>query len=111
MIRNELFRETGANPVRARRREVHISYLCPHRNATISGKAIGNDLRRPVSETPSRNIETFNTDSDRGRRFSGKQNIVFKGDFKYENKMHEKNNVIHPLYGAYCGYGTLYNRL
>ncbi|MDE6055130.1 MAG: hypothetical protein K2G55_15545, partial [Lachnospiraceae bacterium] len=58
------------------------SYLCPHRNAKISGKAIGNDLRRPVSEAPSRNIETFNTDSDRGRRFSGKQNISIQRRFQ-----------------------------
>lgn len=111
MIRNELSRETGETPVRARRRKVHTSYHCPHRNATVSGKVIGCDLRRPASEVPSRNIGTFIADPDRGRRFSVNRKIQFKGDFKYENKTHEKINVIHPLYGAYCGYGTFCNGL
>ena len=82
MIRNELFRETGANPVRARRRKVHVSYHCPHRNATFPGKVIGPDLRRPVSDVPSRNIETFNTDSDRGRRFSVETKYKFQRRFQ-----------------------------
>lgn len=57
MIKNGLPGETGANPVRARRRKVHIvTVILP--NATVLGKAIGVSLRRPVNGVPSRNIRT-----------------------------------------------------
>lgn len=34
-----------------------------------------------------------------------------KGDREDEDEMQEKSIVIHPLYGAYCGYGTWYSGL
>ena len=58
---------------------------------------------------PSRNI--------RADRFSfltasaGFRENKNKGDSTYENESKDKTNVIHPLYGADCGYGTLYNGL
>ena len=57
LINDELFGETGANPVRARRRKVH-EYIADLTESHISGQAIGEYLRRPVSIVPSRNIRT-----------------------------------------------------
>lgn len=52
-----LFGETGADPVRARRREAHIYYL-PDREPQFRDKPLDENLRRPVTRVPSRNIRT-----------------------------------------------------
>ena len=52
-----LFGKTGANPVRARRREAHIYYL-PDRKPQFRDKPLDGNLRRPVTRVPSRNIRT-----------------------------------------------------
>lgn len=70
MIENELSGETGANPVRARRREA-LLYCVDLTGSHISGQAIGESLRRPVIIVPSRNIRTRESSyiSDRERRY------------------------------------------
>lgn len=55
--RKELSGETGANPVRARRRKVKL-YHADLTESHISGQAIGGYLRRLVSIVLSRNIRT-----------------------------------------------------
>lgn len=57
MIVHGLFGETGANPVRARRREAlfHHAKLTGRRNPE---NVIGFYLRRPLCSMPSRNIRT-----------------------------------------------------
>ncbi len=58
---------------------------------------------------PSRNIQAHILTFNRERRPGGE--ILTKGDYYYAEKTWKEIIVLHPLYGADCGYGTTYNWL
>lgn len=64
-----LFGETGANPVRARRREAQYCDVSLTESHSL-GQAIGEALRRLIGIVPSRNIRTIQSsdENDRERR-------------------------------------------
>ncbi len=79
MIKNEPSGETGANPVRARRRKAKTLPASP--DAAIGERAIGIDLRRLAGNTPSRNIRAEESLSEKLRAPVG------------ENKFKENNHM------------------
>ena len=115
VLQSILSGETGERPVRARRREVHKKACSdpePHpgtrhwRNLRRRNRKYRAGISGQKSFSEYRECR-----SAEGTQTAGVRKKQNKGDKDDEDETYKKSVVMHPLYGADCGYGTMYYRL